>query len=94
MKLKNVEKMAFISLGVMAVNAALMANGVETMPDMWVKEVYQDPLLGASIGSITGFGIGGVVGAAYVATSETVKAGISALRKQFNKQENTNKLAI
>lgn len=94
MKLKNVEKMAFITMGVMAVNAALMASGVETMPGMWVKEVYQDPMLGASIGVMSGGAIGGVVGAAYIATSETVKAGISALRKTFNKTENNTKLAL
>lgn len=94
MKLKNVEKIAFITMGVMAVNAALMANGVETMPGMWVKEVYQDPMLGASIGVMSGVAMGGVVGAAYIATSETVKAGISALRKAFNKTDNTNKLAL
>lgn len=94
MKLKNVEKMAFISMGVMAVNAALMAHGVETMPGMWVKEVYQDPLLAASIGGISGFGIGGAVGLAYVATSEIVKAGISALRNKFNTTDSNNKLAI
>ena len=29
--------MSLIALGVMAVNAALMANGVETMPRMWAK---------------------------------------------------------
>lgn len=94
MKLKNVEKMAFITMGVMALNAGLMANGVETMPGMWIKEVYQDPMLGASIGGMSGFAIGGVVGAAYVATSETIKAGISALRNKFNNTENTTKLAM
>lgn len=94
MKLQKMEKFAFITMGVAALNMALMANGVETMPGMWIKEVYQDPMLGASIGGISGVGIGGMVGAAYVATSETVKAGISALREKFNKTENTNKLAI
>lgn len=94
MKLKNAEKFAFITMGVTALNMALMSQGVETMPGMWVKEVYQDPYLGASIGGMTGIAIGGVVGAAYVATQETVKAGISLLRKKFTGETQTPKLSM
>lgn len=93
MRIKNIQTMSFIALGVMAVNAALMANGVETMPGMWAKEVYQDPTLAASIGGMSGFGIGGAVGLAVVATQETVQAGTKALRKKFTSTAQKNNLA-
>lgn len=93
MRIKNIQTMSFIALGVMAVNAALMANGVETKPGMWAKEVYQDPPLAASIGGMSGFDIGGAVGLAVVATQETVQAGIKALRKKFTSTAQKNNLA-
>lgn len=91
MKSEKIEKLAFVAMGVTAFvavgNALLMANGIETMPNMWAKEVYQDPMLGASIGGMTGIGLGGVAGALYIGTSETVKAGVSLLREKFTKNE-------
>jgi hypothetical protein len=89
MKLDNKEKLIFIAMGVTALNTVLMANGIETMPNMWVKEVYQDPMLGASIGGITGIGLGGMAGGTYIAVSETVKAGVSLLRDKFNKPDDS-----
>jgi hypothetical protein len=94
MKLKNGEKFAFIAMGVAALNMALMANGVETMPGMWMKEVYQEPSLGASIGGITGAGIGAMVGATYIAAQETVKTSISMLRNKFLGESKIKKLTI
>lgn len=94
MKFKNSEKWAFITMGGMALNIALMANGIETMPHMWVKEVYQDPMLGASIGGMTGIALGGLAGAAYIVTQETVKSSISLLRNKFSKNNNSNNLSI
>lgn len=88
MKLHKIEKVAFVAMGVAALNAVLMANGIETMPNMWDKEVYKDSMLGASVGLITGTGLGGVAGALYIGTSETVRSGISLLREQFTKPEN------
>lgn len=94
MRLESRDGFAFITLGVAAINMALMANGVETMPSMWVKEVYQDPMLGASVGALTGVAMGGVAGAAYIATKASVKAGISALRAKFHKPQTAPKLTI
>ena len=87
MKLGNKDKFVFIAMGVTALNTVLMANGIETMPNMWVKEVYEDSMLGASIGGITGVGLGGIAGGVYIAASETVKAGVSLLREKFTKPD-------
>lgn len=87
MKLGRQEKFAFITLGVATLNAALMAHGVETMPGMWIKEVYQDHMLGASLGFITGVSLGGVTGAGYLVAEEVGKSvvkGITSLREKFN----------
>lgn len=93
-KLDNKEKFAFITMGVTALNMGLMASGIETMPGMWVQEVYQDHMLGASIGGMTGVGLGGMIGAAYIASQETVKAGIKAIRNGLNQPATVNKISI
>ena len=81
MKLNNHEIMSFMVLGTMCLNAGLMAAGVETMPGLWVHKVYEDPALGASIGSITGVGLGGMAAGATIGTKEMVKADIKKMRQ-------------
>lgn len=91
MKLGKQEKFAFITLGVATLNAALMASGIETIPGMWIKEVYQDAMLGASIGFISGVALGGVSGAGYVAlegATKSITKGITNLREKFNNNSN------
>lgn len=83
MKLRNSEKFGFITLGVAAINAALMAHGVETVPGLWVKEVYQDPVMGATIGWMSGVAIGGVIATGYLEGKDAVKSGVKALRGGF-----------
>jgi len=90
MKLLNSKKFAFITLGVAALNVALMANGIETMPSMWLKEVYQDPMLGAELLGLTGIALGGVAGAA----KEVVKSSIASLREKFVDKSNSPKFSI
>ena len=84
----------FITMGITALNSVLMANGIETMPNMWVSEVYQNPMLGASIGGMTGVGIGGAIAAASIATTEAVKTGIDLIRDKFSDKTENKKLVI
>lgn len=95
--LSKSEKWVFITMGLTAVNTVLMANGIETMPNMWAKEVYQDPMLGASIGAMSGIGLGGAIGATGLIANEAIKAGINSLRNKFstgNNNENSKKFNI
>lgn len=84
-------KWAFITMGTAAVNAAMMASGIETMPGMFIKDVYDNPVLGASIGVMTGLGIGGAVGATVLIAKEAVTAGITSLRDKFTSEPNNPK---
>ena len=88
-------KWAFTTMGIAAVNTALMANGIETIPGMFTKDVYDNPGLGASIGAMTGLGIGGALAATGLIAKEAVTVGIDSLRDKFtSKPNNPKKLKI